>query len=114
MFDDLVPESNGITIILFNNVFYWTQAHEKLDVVTVIFANHAYKILEGELNQLREQEAGREARSLCDLTGPELDWVRLAKGMGVNALKVHTAEEFNYQLEAAIGTPGPHLIEVVL
>jgi len=92
----------------------WTQAHEKLDVVTVIFANRSYKILEGELEQLGGPGAGPKAGKLFDLTHPELDWVGLAKGMGVNAAKVHTAGEFNRRLEAAVNTPGPHLIEVVL
>jgi len=88
--------------------------HEKLDVITVIFANHAYKILEGELERVGLAGIGPKARDLIDLVRPELDWVRLANGMGVNAAKVDTAEKFNRQLEAAIYTPGPHLIEVTL
>ena len=92
----------------------WTQAHEKLDVITVIFANHCYKILEGELERVGVEEIGPKARDLIDLTRPELDWVKLANGMGVKAVKVDTAEKFNRQLEAAIYTPGPHLIEVEL
>jgi len=92
----------------------WTQAHEKLDVVTVVFANHGYKILEGELERLGVRAIGPKARNVLDLARPELDWVKLAEGMGVKASKVATAAEFNRRLQAAIDTPGPHLIEVVL
>ncbi|MFH1019927.1 MAG: thiamine pyrophosphate-dependent enzyme [Pseudomonadota bacterium] len=60
----------------------WTQAHEKLNVVTVIFSNHCYKILEGELERVGVAGIGPKARKLIDLTRPELDWVKLANGMG--------------------------------
>jgi len=92
----------------------WTQAHEKLDVVTVIFANRAYRILQGEMEHLKGQVLDAKSKGLCDLTDPQLDWVRLANGMGVPATSAHTAEEFSRQLKAAVNTPGPRLIEVVL
>jgi len=92
----------------------WTQAHEKLDVITVIFANHSYKILEGELERLGIQGISPKAKELFELARPELDWVKLAGGMGVAAASVKTAKQFNRQLEAAICSPGPYLIEVVL
>ncbi len=92
----------------------WTQARERLDVVTVIFANRAYKILEGELQRVGVDGIGSTARELLSLRHPDLDWVSLAKGMGVDAASVRTAGQFNRQLERAISNPGPYLIEVVL
>ncbi len=92
----------------------WTQAREKLNVITVIFANRAYKILEGELERVGAQSAGVKARELLSLNRPYLDWVYLAKGMGVDAARVTTAEQFNRQLERAIAFSGPYLIEVVM
>ena len=92
----------------------WTQAHEKLDIVTVLFANNAYKILTGELRRVGVEWACPKAEALFELSRPNLDWVMLANGMGVHAERAATAEDFNRHLEAAIHTPGPHLIEVAL
>jgi acetolactate synthase-1/2/3 large subunit len=55
-----------------------------------------------------------KARELFELTSPNLDWVSMAKGMGVQANRSETAEKFNELLEAAINTPGPHLIEAII
>jgi acetolactate synthase I/II/III large subunit len=43
---------------------------------------------------------------------PTIDFVALAKGMGVPGRAVATADEFNKALEEAIAEPGPRLIEV--
>jgi acetolactate synthase-1/2/3 large subunit len=45
---------------------------------------------------------------------PGLDFVSLARGMGVDATRATTAEEFTEQLERAIATDGPSLVEAVL
>ena len=92
----------------------WTQAHENLDVVTVLFANRSYKILQGELERVGLENVNPSARAQFDLTPPDLDWVKLANGMGVPAKQAETAEDFTKYLEAAIASSGPHLIEVVL
>jgi acetolactate synthase-1/2/3 large subunit len=92
----------------------WTQAREGLDIVTVIFANRDYRILKGELRRVTGGDSGITAEGLLGLDNPSLDWVKLAEGMGVNATRAEQAEEFNRQLEAAISSKGPHLIEVVL
>jgi acetolactate synthase I/II/III large subunit len=92
----------------------WTQAHENLDIVTVLFANHSYKILAGELSRVGVDWACPKAEKLFDLANPQIDWVKLANGMGVHAERAGTAEKFNAHLKEAIQTHGPHLIEVVL
>jgi acetolactate synthase-1/2/3 large subunit len=51
---------------------------------------------------------------MLDLTGPDLDHVSLARGMGVPATRATTAEELTAQLEAALRTPGPNVVEAVL
>ena len=43
-----------------------------------------------------------------------MDFVRIAKGMGVPARRVGTAEELAEALQWAFGEPGPHLIEAVM
>jgi len=88
----------------------WTQAREKLDVVNVVFANRIYKILHGELLSVGAQP-GRASNELFDLARPELDWVKLAGSMGVEATRVETLEGFADVFGAACGRRGPFLIE---
>lgn len=92
----------------------WTQARERLDVITVIFANRAYRILQGELRQAGLADAGPKAAAMLDLGDPTLDWVKLAEGMGVPGSRAETAEAFADQLRDAIRRPGPRLIELPL
>ena len=92
----------------------WTQAREKLDVTTIIFANRSYAILNIELARVGAMNAGPKALSMLDLHNPELDWVALSTGMGVEATRATTIEAFASQFEDAIKQKGPRLIEVVL
>jgi acetolactate synthase I/II/III large subunit len=92
----------------------WTQARESLDVTTVIFANHSYACLRHELANVGAKSVGPRARDMLDLDRPNLDWVELARGMGVSAVRVQTMEDFNDRFSASIIEPGPHLIEVTL
>ena len=44
----------------------------------------------------------------------DLDWVGLARSIGVPGARVTTMEAFNDRFAKGIATPGPALIEVVL
>jgi acetolactate synthase-1/2/3 large subunit len=92
----------------------WTQAREGLDVTTVVLNNGSYAILELELSRVGAGDPGPRARGMLDLKHPELDFVALASGMGVPAWRATTAEDFTAQLERALSTPGPALVEAVL
>ncbi len=73
----------------------WTMAREGLDVTTVIFSNRKYAILQVEFLRVGAGNPGRKADDMLSLNRPDLDWVALAKGMGVPATRATTAEEFN-------------------
>ena len=88
----------------------WTQAREELDVVNVVFANRIYKILHGELLAVGAKP-GVASNELFDLARPELDWISLANGMGVEAARVDTLETFADVFSAAGGRRGPFLIQ---
>ncbi len=101
----------------------WTQAREGLDVTTVILANRKYAILLAELAGVGAQDAdgrhgggnpGRTALDMMDLGRPDLDWVRLAEGMGVAAARATTMERFADLFAASLDRPGPFLIELAL
>lgn len=92
----------------------WTQAREKLDTLTIVFANRRYAILHGELKNVGAGVAGHNASRMLDLVNPELDWVGLANSMGVEAAKADTAERFEDLLKMACARKGPFLIEAVV
>ncbi|MHC3475289.1 acetolactate synthase large subunit [Streptomyces sp. 7R007] len=89
----------------------WTHAREGLDITTVVFANGSYAILDMEAQRLGAPADGPARRALLDLTRPALDFVALARGMGVPAVRATTAGEFTDRLRTALAEPGPHLIE---
>ncbi len=91
----------------------WTQARERLDVTTVILANRKYAILLGEYQGVGANP-GRTALDMLDLGNPDLDWVRLANGMGVEAARADTMETFADLFSQANARPGPFVIELVI
>ena len=58
--------------------------------------------------------AGPKALSMIDIGHPELDWVALARGMGVEAERTRDCAEFARAFEDAMRQKGPRLIEAVL
>jgi acetolactate synthase-1/2/3 large subunit len=91
----------------------WTQARENLDVTTLILSNRKYAILFHELKQVGAAE-GHASRDLFALDRPELDWIKLAGSMGVEAARAETLERFADLLRHANARRGPFLIELVL
>lgn len=91
----------------------WTQARESLDITTIIYANRCYAILKHELNNV-QADSGDIAQHMMELNRPELDWVSIAKGMGVDAVKATTVAEFNKALKTGLAMSGPYLIEAVI
>jgi acetolactate synthase-1/2/3 large subunit len=92
----------------------WTQARENLNVTTVLFNNRSYAILRHELANVGAQNVGRKALDMLDLSRPDLDFVGLARGMGVPGERVDTMEDFNKAVARGLGVKGPYLVEVML
>jgi acetolactate synthase-1/2/3 large subunit len=92
----------------------WTQARENLDVTTVLFANRAYASLKHELFNVGARNPGRKALDMLEIGRPDLDWVALARGMGVEAGRATTNAEFVRELRAGLASEGPYLIEAVI
>jgi acetolactate synthase-1/2/3 large subunit len=92
----------------------WTMAREKLDVVTIVFNNRSYAILNVELQRVGALGAGDKAKAQLDLKTPPLDFVRMGESMGVASRCATTTDEFLTAFEHALRTPGPHLIEAIV
>ena len=92
----------------------WTTAREGLKVTTVVFANRDYAVLKREFSYLGIGNPGTRARDMFEIGRPDLDWVHLAKGMGVPGTRVTSLEGFAKALRESFASSGPSLIEVPL
>jgi acetolactate synthase-1/2/3 large subunit len=92
----------------------WTMAREGLKVTTVVFANHNYAVLKREFSYLGVGSPGPRASAMFEIGRPDLDWVRLAKGMGVPGTRVTSLEGFAKASREGFESEGPSLIEVPL
>lgn len=92
----------------------WSMAREGLNVTTVVFANRAYGVLQREYAGLGVGAPGPRAADLFDIGRPTIDWVHLAKGMGVPASRVTSLDAFAKAMSEGLQGDGPSLIEVPL
>jgi acetolactate synthase-1/2/3 large subunit len=102
---------------LYTHQALWTMARERTDVTTLLVNNGAYAILRLELMRVGAGpvgEAGPAARRMLDLSDPSIDHSAIARGFGVDAVRVSTADELVSALGRAYAEPGPHLIEAMV
>ncbi len=92
----------------------WTAARESLPIVVVVFANRAYRILQGELQGVGARISGQKATDMLTLDRPFLDWVALARGHGVPGVQVDEAGALVRALQRGHASRAPCLIEVLL
>ncbi|HAH08919.1 MAG TPA: acetolactate synthase large subunit [Alphaproteobacteria bacterium] len=92
----------------------WTMAREKLDVLSIVFANRSYGILNFEMSRVGAQNPGPKALSMLAIDNPELGFTHLAQGMGVEAARATTVGEFQNLVTRAMRMRGPFLIEAVI
>lgn len=91
----------------------WSQAREGANVTTVVFANRTYEILKTELFAVGANP-GRSALDMLDLDRPYLDFVALARGMGVPGRQVACVAELQSAIADAVAEPGPFVIEALM
>lgn len=113
------PDRKVVTLQADGSAMYtlqslWTQAREKLDVTTIIYANRAYRVLIDELKGVGAESGGPKTMSMFDIGNPDLDWVKLSEGMGVEAVRAETTSAFAAAFQSAMQVKGPRLIEAVI
>jgi acetolactate synthase-1/2/3 large subunit len=92
----------------------WTMAREQLDVTVLVFANHSYRILHGELTNVGVNNPGPRAIDMLTLNRPNLGWVDMARGMGVEGCRVSDARDLARAIQSGLAVEGPYLIEIEL
>jgi len=113
------PDRKGLCLSgdgagMYTNQALWSMARENADVVTVVFVNHSYRILNIELYRTGAGNPGPAAAGMLGLGNPEIDWVKLSESMGVPAEAATTAEGFDAALERAFAADGPRLVAAMM
>jgi acetolactate synthase-1/2/3 large subunit len=112
--DRKVLSLNGDGAAMYTVQGLWTMVREDLDITVVVFANHAYRILNIEFARTGSGKPGPAARALLDLGSPCIDWVGLAKSLGMQAVSCDTAEAFDAAMATAMSEKGPRMIVAAL
>jgi acetolactate synthase-1/2/3 large subunit len=89
-------------------------ARESLDICVMIFSNRSYRILYSQLADVGAANPGPRARDMLTLDRPAIDFVTMARGMGVPGGQAHDLEELTKRLTHAMSQRGPYLIDVVM
>jgi benzoylformate decarboxylase len=94
----------------------WTAAHHDLAVVFVILNNREYRILKHNMDTYRQRFGAKPERGYpnMDLVAPDLGFVDLARGMGVDGARVTAPGELRAALDKAIGAGHPFLLDVAI
>lgn len=92
----------------------WTAAHHDLAIVFVILNNGEYRILKHNMDRYRQLFGVNPARPYpdMDLRKPELSFVDLARGMGVEGARVAEPADLKPALARALASPKPYLLDV--
>jgi len=92
----------------------WTAAHYRIGVVFVIFNNRSYRILKQRVNALKGHAAQSDVYVGMDLVDPAIDYVGLARALGIKAEHAETTPETIRLMEEALASGAPALIDVAI
>src|SRR5688572_82793 len=90
----------------------WTAAHYRLPITFVVPNNASYAILKSGMLSLGLPGAKRGIFPGMDITEPEIDYVALARALGVTATRVDKPTALHDVLAAALASDGPSVVEV--
>ncbi|MFL5085341.1 MAG: thiamine pyrophosphate-binding protein [Xanthobacteraceae bacterium] len=92
----------------------WTAAHERIAVVFVIFNNRSYRILKQRLHAQRGHAAQVDTYVGMELIDPPIDFVALARSLGIAAERATTLHETTDLLRKGLADGAAMLIDVEL
>jgi len=114
-----LPERAVVALIGDGSAMYscqalWTAAHYRIGVVFVIFNNRSYRILKQRVNALKGHAAQSDVYVGMDLVDPAIDYVGLARALGIKAEHAETTPETIRLMEEALASGAPALIDVAI
>jgi benzoylformate decarboxylase len=90
----------------------WTAAHRNLPVVFTVFNNRQYLILKNNLRGMDGRSVAKGNFVAMDLDSPAVDFVGLARSMGVAGTLVEKTSDIGDATRAAVASGRPHLLEI--
>jgi benzoylformate decarboxylase len=97
---------------MYTNQALWTAARESLAVVYVIFNNASYRILKQRTKALKGFSAEDDRYVAMDLDRPLIDFIGLARSLGVPGTRVEKSPDIGPAVSKALASGGPHLVDV--
>ncbi|MBR1224951.1 benzoylformate decarboxylase [Bradyrhizobium sp. AUGA SZCCT0176] len=106
------PEVRTVCLIGDGSAMYsiqalWTAAQRKLPLTVVVINNSGY-------GAMRSFSQVMQVRNVPGLELPDLDFVKIAEGMGCDAVRVSKASELGAALKRGLAHEGASLIEVMV
>ena len=92
----------------------WTAAHYRLPITYVVPNNASYAILKIGMLGMGLDSAKRGIYPGMDLVDPEIDYVALARSLGVPAERVKKPQDLRPVLEKMLAASGPTLVDVAI
>ena len=92
----------------------WTAAHDRIGVVFVIFNNRSYRILKQRLHAQRGHAAQADVYVGMELVDPPIDFVGLARSLGIAGERAKTVQEATDLVSAGLKDGASLLIDVEL
>ena len=90
----------------------WTAAHMELPVVFIVVNNRQYLILKRNMAGMNGQSVKHDRWVAMHLDSPPVDFVGLARSMGVEGTLVEKAADVGEAVRSAYDTGRPHLLEL--
>ena len=90
----------------------WTAAHEQLPVVFAVVNNRQYLILKNALRNMDGDSVRTGDFVAMDIDDPPVDYVALARSMGVDGTLVEKSDDVGDAVRAAWESGRPHLLEL--
>jgi benzoylformate decarboxylase len=114
-----LPERPVLALIGDGSAMYtcqalWTAARYRVAVVFVILNNTSYRILKQRVHALRGHAAQSDVYVGMDLVDPAIDYVGLARALGIAAERAQTVAEATDLIGQAFADGTPMLIDVTL
>jgi len=115
-----LPQRRVVNVVGDGSLMYypqalWNAAHEETPVLFVVLNNGEYRVLKMITDRMGGPWGGStEMPVSLDIEKPAIDFVALARSLGVEAERVSTPAELRPALSRGIDAKQPYLVEVVL
>ncbi|HLI13458.1 MAG TPA: thiamine pyrophosphate-binding protein [Alphaproteobacteria bacterium] len=114
-----LPERPVVALVGDGSAMYtcqalWTAAHDRVPVIFVILNNRSYRILKQRVNALKGHAAQTGVYVGMNLDDPPVDFVGLARALGLAAERVETIPQAIALLRQGLAGEAPLLIDVAL